>query len=66
MLRTVNLKAINSVFSAFKLGFKPGGKVEGIFHQIPADFFIDNNIIQIAHYGSNVIDHIPINKILNY
>ena len=64
--RTISLKAIQKVIDANKLGFKPGGKVEGAFNQIPADFLISKSgIIEIAHYGNSVIDHLPLDEILN-
>jgi peroxiredoxin Q/BCP len=65
MLKTMNLNGIKRVFESIKAGFKPGGKVEGQFHQIPADFIIDHNkIILVAKYGNNVVDHIPLKEIL--
>lgn len=65
MLKTINLKGIKRVVESIKAGFKPGGKVEGQFHQIPADFVIDyNKNIFVAKYGNNVVDHIPLNEIL--
>jgi thioredoxin-dependent peroxiredoxin len=64
LFQTLNIKAIKSVFQAAKLGFKPGGKVEGAFHQIPADFVInENKTIEIAHYGNSVVDHLPLKDI---
>ena len=66
LFRTISFKAIKKVISASKLGFKPGGKVEGAFNQIPADFLIGKSaIIEIAHYGNSVIDHLPLEEILN-
>ncbi|MCB0646918.1 MAG: hypothetical protein KDC49_09650 [Saprospiraceae bacterium] len=48
-----------------KAGFKPGGKVEGNFYQIPADFIIDRNgKILKAKYGENVIDHVDLSELL--
>lgn len=65
LLKTMSLKGIKSVFEASKLGFAPGGKIEGKMHQIPADFLIDKNgILEIVHYGDSVIDHISLNEIL--
>jgi thioredoxin-dependent peroxiredoxin len=65
MFKTMNLNGIKRVFESQKAGFKPGGKVEGQFHQIPADFLIDQNkTILVAKYGNNVVDHIPLNEIL--
>jgi hypothetical protein len=61
----MSLKGITSVIKASKLGFQPGGKIEGKMHQIPADFLINKNgILEIAHYGSNVIDHIALSEVL--
>lgn len=65
MLKTMNLNGIKTVLKSIKAGFKPGGKVEGQFHQIPADFVIDRNkTILIAKYGGNVVDHIPLDELL--
>jgi len=65
MINTMNSKGIQTVFKSIKAGFKPGGKVEGQFHQIPADFVIDRNKeILVAKYGDNVVDHIPLNELL--
>lgn len=65
MIKTTNLKGIKRVMDAIKMGFKPGGKVEGYFHQIPADFILDQNKnILVAKYGNNAIDHIPLANIL--
>lgn len=58
-------EGISSALKASKMGFALGGKVEGTFNQIPADFVINKNgIIDIAHYGNNVIDHIPLREVL--
>ena len=60
---TVN--GIQHFLAAWKLNYKPG-KVEGKLHQIPADFLIDeNNRLQIAHYGSSVVDHLPLTIIFD-
>jgi thioredoxin-dependent peroxiredoxin len=65
MFKTMNVNGIKRVFESIKAGFKPGGKVEGLFHQIPADFLIDSSKnILVAKYGNNVVDHIPLDKIL--
>jgi thioredoxin-dependent peroxiredoxin len=65
LFQTLSFKAVKKVILASKLGFKPGGKVEGAFHQIPADFVIDENkFIQMAHYGNSVIDHLPLKDVL--
>jgi peroxiredoxin Q/BCP len=65
LIQTMSLKGITSVRKASKLGFQPGGKIEGKMHQIPADFLIDKNgILEIAHYGSNIIDHIALSEVL--
>jgi thioredoxin-dependent peroxiredoxin len=64
-LQTMTVKGFQHLYQAKKLGFKIGGKVEGSFNQIPADFLISKNgIIQIAHYGNSVIDHYPLKNIL--
>ncbi|WP_010182322.1 redoxin domain-containing protein [Aquimarina agarilytica] len=65
LIRTASWRGIKNMIRASKKGFKLGGKVEGKFHQIPADFLINrDNTIEIAHYGNSVIDHIPIDKII--
>lgn len=65
LFRTMNLSGVKRVIKSVKAGFKPGGKVEGQFHQIPADFIIDQNQnILVAKYGNSVIDHIPLSEIL--
>ena len=66
LFRTMSFEAIKKVIAANKLGFKPGGKVEGAFNQIPADFLMNKSgIIEIAHYGNSVIDHLLLDEILN-
>jgi len=48
---------------AFKNGFLPGS-MEGKINQMPADFLIDpNGIIQLAYYGSDLSDHVPVEQI---
>jgi len=64
-MRTMSVKGFQHLSEAIQIGFKAGGKVEGTFHQIPADFLIgEDNTIQIAHYGNSVIDHFPLEKLL--
>lgn len=64
-LKTVNAKGIKRVLASMKEGFKPGGKIEGLMNQIPADFILDKNKnILTAKYGDNVIDHIPLVEVL--
>lgn len=66
MLKTININGIKRVIQSMKAGFKPGGKVEGQIHQIPADFIIDKDKkILVAKYGDNVADHIPLNEIFD-
>lgn len=66
-LRTMTIKGLQHVYQSKKSGFKILGKTEGTIHQIPADFLIDNKgIIQIAHYGTSIIDHFPLEIILNH
>jgi peroxiredoxin Q/BCP len=66
-LRTVGVKGFKHLGEAIKSGYKIGGKVEGTFHQIPADFLIDKNgVISIAHYGSSVVGHLPLENIFPY
>lgn len=65
LMQTMTWKGIRSALKASKMGFALGGKVEGSFNQIPADFLINKNgIIEIAHYGDSVIDHIPLSEVL--
>jgi peroxiredoxin len=65
LIRTTTWKGIKSMIKASKKGYKLGGKVEGKFHQIPADFVINREKnIEITHYGNNIIDHLPIEKLV--
>ncbi len=65
--RTMSVKGFSHVVDALKLGFKIGGKVEGTLNQIPADFLISKNgVIEIAHYGDSVIDHLPLDKVFEH
>ena len=65
LMKTTTWKGIRSMIKASSKGFKLGGKVEGKFNQIPADFLLNKDTyIEIAHYGDNLIDHIPIKRIL--
>jgi peroxiredoxin Q/BCP len=65
-LRTMSIRGFKAMKAASSKGFKLGGKVDGKFHQIPADFIIDENKrIEIAHYGNSIIDHLPLKDILN-
>ncbi|WP_430907744.1 peroxiredoxin-like family protein [Maribacter sp. 2-571] len=65
LFRTIDFKGIRSMIDAKAAGFSLGGRVEGKFHQIPADFLIDRSKhIEIVHYGRNLIDHIPLEMIL--
>jgi thioredoxin-dependent peroxiredoxin len=65
LIKTMTWDGISSALRASKMGFALGGKVEGTFNQIPADFVINKNgIIDIAHYGDSVIDHIPLSVVL--
>lgn len=65
LIRTLTWNGISSMMRASRKGFELGGKTEGKFHQIPADFLINRErIIEVAHYGNSVIDHVPIDKIL--
>lgn len=41
LFRTTTWEGISSMLKASKKGFKLGGKVEGKFHQIPADFLLN-------------------------
>jgi len=53
------------MIKASQKGFKLGGKVEGKFHQIPADFLLNRDkYIELAHYGNSIIDHIAIDEII--
>ena len=64
--KTLSIKGITRIIESKNAGFSPGGKVEGLMNQIPADFIIglDKRIL-VAKYGDNVIDHIPLTDILN-
>ena len=65
LIKTTTWKGIKSMMKASSKGYKLGGKVQGKFNQIPADFLLNrNNNIEIAHYGDNLIDHISIDRIL--
>jgi peroxiredoxin len=49
--------------SAIMKGFLPG-KMEGIKSMVPADFLIGPDLtIQVTYYGSDIGDHLPIEKI---
>lgn len=64
-IKTLNLSGLKRVGQSIKAGFKPGGKVEGNFYQIPADFIVDRNgKILKAKYGENVIDHVDLSELL--
>jgi len=65
LIRTTTWKGIKSMIKASSKGFKLGGKIEGKFNQIPADFLLNKDkYIEISHYGNNLIDHIPIERII--
>ena len=65
LLKTTTWKGIKSMLKASSKGYKLGGKVEGKFNQIPADFLLNKDKhIEIAHYGDNLIDHIAIKRIV--
>jgi peroxiredoxin len=65
LARTTSRKGMSNILKAQAEGYKLGGKVDGKFHQIPADFLINQNQrIEIAHYGNNLVDHIPIDEII--
>lgn len=65
MMKMMGFSGIKKMFQAKKMGFNINGKVEGKIHQIPADFLIDKTgIIEIAHYGNSIFDHIDLNKVL--
>lgn len=51
------------LMEALKLGYKPG-KMEGSKTLVPADFLINENfIVDVAYYGSDIADHIPLSAI---
>jgi peroxiredoxin len=57
---------IASVTSALMKGFFPG-KMEGIKSMVPADFLIGPDLtVQMAYYGSDIGDHLPIEKIYQW
>lgn len=59
----LSLRVITAVLRAFRKGFWPG-KVEGPAQRTPADFLIDaQGRIALAHYGSDIDDHIPLGTI---
>ena len=52
-----------TVASALMKGFLPG-KMEGVKSMVSADFLIGpDSTIQVAYYGSDIGDHLPIEKI---
>ena len=52
-----------TVASAIMKGFSPG-KMEGVKSMVPADFLIGpDQTVQVAYYGSDIADHLPIEKI---
>jgi peroxiredoxin len=52
-----------TVASALMKGFFPG-KMEGVKSTVPADFLIGPDLtVQVAYYGSDIADHLPIEKI---
>ena len=54
---------ISTLTSALMKGFFPG-KMEGIKSMVPADFLIGPDLtVQVAYYGSDIADHLPIEKI---
>ena len=54
------------VSSALMKGFWPG-KMEGIKSMVPADFLIGPDLtVQVAYYGSDIGDHLPIEKIYQW
>jgi len=57
---------LSSVTSALMKGFWPG-KMEGIKSMVPADFLIGPDLtVQVAYYGSDIGDHLPIDKIYQW
>lgn len=59
-------RVITAVLRAFHKGFWPG-KVEGPAQRIPADFLIDaQGRIALAHYGSDIDDHMPLDTIAQW
>jgi peroxiredoxin len=54
------------VTSALMKGFFPG-PMEGIKSMVPADFLIGPDLtVQMAYYGSDIGDHLPIKKIYQW
>lgn len=48
---------------AMKAGMLPG-RVEGPVNRVPADFLIrEDGVIDVAYYGSDVGDHLPLNQL---
>ncbi|RED51712.1 redoxin domain-containing protein [Cohnella lupini] len=61
-LSDVNTK--NFISEAEALGFKLIKEEGANFHRIPAEFLIDREgIVQVAHYGRLITDHLPIETI---
>jgi peroxiredoxin len=55
-----------SVVSALMKGFLPG-KMEGIISMVPADFLVGPDLtVQVAYYGSDIGDHLPIERIYQW
>lgn len=53
-------RRLGQVFRALKTGYLPGA-VEGPLHRVPADFLIaPSGIIDLAYYGKDVGDHVPL------
>jgi thioredoxin-dependent peroxiredoxin len=58
-----SVKVVSRAIQAFVTGFLPG-KIEGPVNRVPADFLIDQyGRIDIAYYGRDIDDHMPIDKI---
>lgn len=57
---------LDALISAATKGFLPG-RMEGAKHLIPADFLIGpNQVIDVAHYGRDIGDHLPLNDIRSW
>ncbi len=65
MMKSMGLAGMKKMIQAKKHGFNLMGKIDGALNQIPADFMIDTNgVIQVAYYGNDIADHLPINDII--
>jgi thioredoxin-dependent peroxiredoxin len=56
-------KVVSRALHAIATGLLPG-RIDGPVNRMPADFLIDRRgRIDVAHYGKNIDDHLPIHMI---